>query len=56
MSTCLYRALEAFKDKPLWQRIVINGMKRDFSWKASAKKYVALYEKAMARKREGVAA
>lgn len=56
VSTCLYRALEAFKDKPLWQRIVINGMKRDFSWKASAKKYVALYEKAMARKREGVAA
>ena len=56
MSTCLYRSLEAFKDRPLWQRIMINGMKRDFSWKVSAKKYVALYEKAMAGKREGIVA
>lgn len=54
MTTCLYRALEAFKDKPLWQRIQMNGMMRDFSWKASAKKYIDLYEKALARKREGV--
>ena len=50
LSTSVYRAVEVFKNKPLWHRIQMNGMKRDFSWRASAKKYVALYEKAMARK------
>jgi starch synthase len=55
LSTSVYRALEAFKDKPLWRKIQVNGMKRDFSWKASAKKYMALYEKAASRKRATVA-
>ncbi|HCV41964.1 MAG TPA: hypothetical protein DGH68_00655 [Bacteroidetes bacterium] len=51
LSTSVYRALEVFKNKPLWHRIQMNGMKRDFSWRASAKKYLELYEKAVARKR-----
>jgi starch synthase len=51
LSTSVYRALEVFKNKPLWHRIQMHGMKRDFSWRASAKKYVALYEQAMTRKR-----
>lgn len=51
MSTSVYRALEVFKNKPVWHRIQMNGMKRDFSWRASAKKYLELYEKALARRR-----
>ncbi|MEK9138918.1 MAG: glycogen synthase GlgA [Bacteroidota bacterium] len=50
LSTSVRQALEVFKRKPLWRKIQMNGMTRDFSWKASAKKYVALYEKAIARK------
>lgn len=51
LSTSVRRALEIFKNKPLWHTIQMNGMKRDFSWKASAGKYVALYEKAISRRR-----
>lgn len=37
-------ALEIFKDKTLWKKLMINGMKQDFSWRNSAKKYVKLYK------------
>lgn len=37
-------ALEIYEDKNLWQKIMINGMKQDFSWRSSAKKYVKLYK------------
>ena len=40
------RAVDLFPRKRLWRRIVKDGMKRDFSWIASAKKYVDLYRKA----------
>ena len=30
------------KDKPLWQQIQINGMKKDFSWSRSANEYAAV--------------
>ncbi len=39
----LKRALKLFEDKKLWQKIMKNGMKSDFSWNASAKKYIELY-------------
>ncbi len=44
------RALAAFADRPRWEAIVRRGMERDFSWEASAREYLALYEKAV-RKR-----
>lgn len=40
----LKRALKLFEDKKKWMRIMRNGMKMDFSWNASAKKYVDLYK------------
>jgi starch synthase len=39
-------ALEVYKDKKAWTQLMQNGMARDFSWEASAKKYVELYRKA----------
>lgn len=39
----LVRALKIFEDKKTWTRIQKNGMKCDFSWNASAKKYIELY-------------
>jgi starch synthase len=44
------RALAAFADRPRWKGIVRRGMEKDFSWEASARQYVDLYEKAL-RKR-----
>jgi starch synthase len=39
------QALLAFRDQSSWQVLMKNGMNRDFSWNASAKEYVRLYEK-----------
>ena len=45
----LRRALEIFRDRAVWQRIQREGMKQDFSWDASARQYVKVYERALAR-------
>ena len=39
-------ALQAFRDEASWQVLMRNGMGRDFSWGASAKEYVKVYERA----------
>jgi starch synthase len=36
-------ALRLFKNKKIWRKIQKNGMKEDFSWENSAKKYLKLY-------------
>ncbi len=40
-------ALEAgvglFRDRPLWRRLVLNGMAEDFSWDREAERYLAIY-------------
>ncbi|HNV86228.1 MAG TPA: glycogen synthase GlgA [Candidatus Omnitrophota bacterium] len=38
------RAVELFRKPKVWRQIVENAMQCDFSWNASAKKYVALYK------------
>jgi starch synthase len=42
----LSRAIEAFANRPLWRRIQQAGMRQDFSWEASARAYVDVYERA----------
>ncbi len=44
---CCRRALAVFRQPALWTRLVRNAMAEDFSWEASARKYVALYRKAV---------
>ncbi|HRE39741.1 MAG TPA: glycogen synthase GlgA [Ignavibacteria bacterium] len=41
----IQRALYIYKDKKIWNEIMIRGMKEDFSWKHSAEKYLDLYKK-----------
>ncbi|KAA3660120.1 MAG: glycogen synthase GlgA [Calditrichaeota bacterium] len=40
----LNRALKLFRNKPAWKKMVTRGMQADFSWHASAEKYVELYD------------
>ncbi len=42
---CIHEALRAYKDQPGWLKLMQNGMKKDFSWKASAREYVKIYER-----------
>ncbi|HEX9015306.1 MAG TPA: glycogen synthase [Chloroflexota bacterium] len=48
----IVRALENFRYRESWRRLMREGMSADFSWSSSAKKYVELYEKARAFQRE----
>ncbi len=48
LETTVLRAVGLYKESPqAWQRLMIRGMKQDFSWKRSAKEYKELYEKAV---------
>jgi len=40
-------AVSAFSDQELWRERMRRGMRQDFSWKASAAAYVALYRRLM---------
>jgi starch synthase len=39
-------ALHAYRDQSSWQTLMRNGMAKDFSWSASAKEYIRVYERA----------
>jgi starch synthase len=42
----LRRALRTYEDQAVWRRIQSAGMRQDYSWDASARKYVDVYERA----------
>ena len=44
MLDAVWRALGVYFDKEQWSKVQQNGMKCDFGWKASAKKYSDFYE------------
>jgi starch synthase len=44
--TVLRRALGVYENRAAWRRIQIAGMQENFSWDASAREYVKLYERA----------
>ena len=50
------RAIEAFRDPPVWRKLQQNGMARDFRWDASARRYVDVYAAALARPRRALLA
>ncbi len=45
----LTQALETYQDRALWNQIQHSAMAQDLSWNNSAKNYVKVYEKAVAR-------
>jgi len=53
---CVREALAAYRDLRQWRALQMNGMAKDFSWKASAAEYVKLYEAARQSRIQAVAA
>jgi len=45
--TAVKRALEAYQRQDIWRTLMERGMRADFSWEVSAKKYVELYRRAL---------
>jgi starch synthase len=54
--TAIIRAVENFKYPTTWRNLQDRGMRADYSWTASARRYVELYRKALAFHRESVGA
>ncbi len=48
----LKRAITVYRQKEAWQRLVNNMMEANFSWAASTKEYLELYQKAMDKRGE----
>ncbi|MFA6307511.1 MAG: glycogen/starch synthase [Patescibacteria group bacterium] len=46
------RALETYKYRPTWKRLVREGMKTSFSWDLPAQRYIELYKKAIKFKKD----
>jgi len=45
------RAIEAFRNRKLWQAMMRKAMAQDFSWEHSAKQHLAVFEQAIAARR-----
>ena len=41
----VYEALLIYADQDIWRALMVNGMRADHSWDASAREYVELYER-----------
>ncbi len=48
------RALETYKDKDAWNKIVRRAMQQDFSWGKVAEKYLDLYQRAVEFRKEAL--
>ncbi|MEM8866102.1 MAG: glycogen synthase GlgA [Planctomycetota bacterium] len=49
LTMAIDRACQAYRDPPVWNQIVQTGMRQDWSWARSARRYVELYEETLAR-------
>jgi len=38
------QAVETYRQPKLWQRLMLNGMRKDLSWGSSAKQYLKIYQ------------
>lgn len=38
------KAVQTYQQRPTWTRLMQNGMKKDFSWAASARSYAEIYQ------------
>jgi starch synthase len=44
MLNTIVRAICVYRDKAVWQRLMLNAISCDFSWDVSAKRYIELYK------------
>jgi starch synthase len=51
--SCVRQALQYYTDESVWNRIQLNGMAKDFSWKTPAAEYAKLYATASSLRRAG---
>jgi starch synthase len=53
LSETLWRACDSYANPSLWRQLMETGMRQDWSWAQSAKKYISLYRETIDRKKSG---
>jgi starch synthase len=48
----LHQACDVYRNKEIWNSLIVTGMKQDWSWARSAKQYVELYETTLRRAKQ----
>jgi len=51
----IQRALQAYRDRPLWENLMLRGMSADFSWERSAREYLQVYQETLEKKKSRTA-
>jgi starch synthase len=41
----IHQAMQVYKDQTCWEKLMRNGMSKDFSWRVSAREYIRVYER-----------
>jgi starch synthase len=41
----IHQATTVFRDQPSWQKLMRNGMAKDFSWRVETREYIRVYER-----------
>jgi starch synthase len=41
----IHQAMQVYRDPASWQKLMRNGMSKDFSWRVAAREYVRVYER-----------
>lgn len=41
----IHHALDLYRDQTSWQKLMRNGMSKDFSWRVAAREYVRVYDR-----------
>lgn len=54
LDEALRRATTAFRQPQIWEMIVQNGMRQDWSWTRSAQEYVRFYRNILAKRKQAV--
>jgi starch synthase len=50
----IHQALELYRDQDSWQRLMRNGMAKDFSWRVSAREYMRVYDRVRQQHAQGI--
>jgi starch synthase len=50
----IHHALEVYRERESWQKLIRNGMSKDFSWRVSAREYARAYERVRQQHSQGI--
>jgi starch synthase len=50
----IQRALQVYRERTVWEKLMIRGMSADYSWNQSARAYLKVYQDTITRKRTGI--